>query len=239
MGSLCEVLESKATISILTATQASFLENFYADEHGAGPFYLSGGTALAEFYLQHRRSDDLDFFTRDRGSLRDVNDRVRAAVRASGLEIRDLTNSDFSIRYYLTGDVERDHPLEKVEFMFDRDPYFAAPVRFGRIHVDAELSIAVNKVVTIAQRTERKDYVDLYLLTRSRYRVDNLLPLAKEKDGLDELGLAAKFDEVDDLMPLEEFQNKYMLVDIRPEEFVSFYKDQARRLFELFPPRHG
>src|SRR3989338_4952937 len=26
-------------------------------------FYLSGGTALAEYYLQHRYSEDFDFFT--------------------------------------------------------------------------------------------------------------------------------------------------------------------------------
>ncbi|MBU0694334.1 MAG: nucleotidyl transferase AbiEii/AbiGii toxin family protein [Candidatus Omnitrophica bacterium] len=26
-------------------------------------FYLTGGTALAYFYLKHRKSNDLDFFT--------------------------------------------------------------------------------------------------------------------------------------------------------------------------------
>jgi predicted nucleotidyltransferase component of viral defense system len=29
----------------------------------AGKFYMTGGTALAAFYLQHRLSDDLDFFS--------------------------------------------------------------------------------------------------------------------------------------------------------------------------------
>ena len=28
-------------------------------------FYLTGGTALSGYYLQHRVSDDLDFFTED------------------------------------------------------------------------------------------------------------------------------------------------------------------------------
>jgi predicted nucleotidyltransferase component of viral defense system len=27
------------------------------------PFYLTGGTALGRFYLNHRYSEDLDFFT--------------------------------------------------------------------------------------------------------------------------------------------------------------------------------
>lgn len=31
----------------------------------AKTFYLAGGTALSEFYLQHRKSEDLDFFTQE------------------------------------------------------------------------------------------------------------------------------------------------------------------------------
>ena len=30
----------------------------------AKKYYLSGGTALAEFYLHHRKSEDLDFFSK-------------------------------------------------------------------------------------------------------------------------------------------------------------------------------
>ena len=29
----------------------------------AKSYYLAGGTALAEYYLHHRKSEDLDFFT--------------------------------------------------------------------------------------------------------------------------------------------------------------------------------
>lgn len=35
-------------------------------------FYLSGGTALAEFYLKHRLSKDLDFFTQEELSLEEL-----------------------------------------------------------------------------------------------------------------------------------------------------------------------
>ncbi len=56
--------------SVLTETQARFLEAFFAGEQAdTDAFYLSGGTALAEYYLQHRQSDDLDFFTRQVAAL--------------------------------------------------------------------------------------------------------------------------------------------------------------------------
>jgi len=32
-------------------------------------FYLTGGTALAEFYLAHRKSFDLDIFTTEKGII--------------------------------------------------------------------------------------------------------------------------------------------------------------------------
>ncbi|MCX5975766.1 MAG: nucleotidyl transferase AbiEii/AbiGii toxin family protein [Coprothermobacterota bacterium] len=36
-------------------------------------FYLTGGTALAEFYLGHRKSFDLDIFTGEESADQPVN----------------------------------------------------------------------------------------------------------------------------------------------------------------------
>lgn len=48
---------------ILTPLHKRVLDALFAEEAFAGAFYLTGGTALAAFYLKHRHSDDLDFFT--------------------------------------------------------------------------------------------------------------------------------------------------------------------------------
>ncbi|MBI2352172.1 MAG: nucleotidyl transferase AbiEii/AbiGii toxin family protein [Deltaproteobacteria bacterium] len=45
---------------ILSPLQWEFLSLFF---QGAPPFFLTGGTALSAFYLQHRYSEDLDLFT--------------------------------------------------------------------------------------------------------------------------------------------------------------------------------
>ena len=47
---------------ILTDNQKSLLARFGASQL-CGSFYLTGGTALSAVYLQHRLSEDLDFFT--------------------------------------------------------------------------------------------------------------------------------------------------------------------------------
>jgi len=49
--------------TILTPSQKNAIEVIGQCGDIANVFYLTGGTALAEFYLKHRFSDDLDFFT--------------------------------------------------------------------------------------------------------------------------------------------------------------------------------
>lgn len=58
---------------VLTEDQKTVLGMIGREQNLAG-FYLSGGTALAAYYFEHRFSDDLDFFTEDEiDSLRDIS----------------------------------------------------------------------------------------------------------------------------------------------------------------------
>ena len=57
---------------ILTENQIRLLKIVQADEYLCKHFYLTGGTALAEYYLQHRLSEDLDFFSEGEFDLQAV-----------------------------------------------------------------------------------------------------------------------------------------------------------------------
>lgn len=48
--------------TVLTPKQLDFLELVQSQPQLTKRFYLTGGTALAEFYLQHRLSEDIDLF---------------------------------------------------------------------------------------------------------------------------------------------------------------------------------
>lgn len=226
--------------SLLTPTQARFLEAFYRNSRSGASerFYLSGGTALAAYYLQHRYSDDLDFFTRDREPLRITDAPIAAAATACSLEIDRVERHDTIVRYALSGDRVPDHALKKVEMIFDTPPYFAPPVAFGNVLVDALLSIAVNKMVALG-RLEPKDYIDLYLIVQSgSHRIEDLVPLAGQKDpGMTPWVIAGQFAQVERLPNLAEFQAGYMVTVVEQTELIRFYLDWAARLFSLFPPR--
>lgn len=51
--------------TILTPKQLEFLELVKVEPEITKRFYLTGGTALAEFYLKHRLSEDVDLFTEE------------------------------------------------------------------------------------------------------------------------------------------------------------------------------
>ena len=56
-----------ASKGIVTRQQKKILQAF-AQIPDSERFYLSGGTALADFYLAHRKSFDLDLFTTETDS---------------------------------------------------------------------------------------------------------------------------------------------------------------------------
>jgi hypothetical protein len=220
--------------SVLTSAQERFLAGFF--QGSEPPFYLTGGTALAAFYLEHRYSDDLDFFTRDPEHLRMGDALVERGVRAAGLTVDDYPpRAAVFRRFLLTGDADPTHALRKCELMLDSPPYFAEPRRFDGIVVDDLLSIAVNKLTALS-RHEPKDYVDLYLIvSQGHHRMEDLLPRARDKDpGLTLLVLAATFDRVEELPDLRTFQEDYMLVAVEEAELVAFYRGWARRLLDTF-----
>ncbi|MBI2160726.1 MAG: nucleotidyl transferase AbiEii/AbiGii toxin family protein [Candidatus Rokubacteria bacterium] len=226
-------------MSVLTDTQRRFLEAFFESQREPDPFYLSGGTALAAYYLHHRYSDDLDFFTRERSNLEPSahREQLERALTRSSLHIESSARRGDHVQYLLAGD-RGERPLTKIEFVFDAPRYLIAPERQDGVFVDGLLAIAVNKLTALGRR-EPKDYVDLYEIVRSgRYGLGDLVRLVPEKDpGVTPLVLATCFDDARDLSGVAAFLRRYMVIELNWDELVQFYRREAERLRGLVPPR--
>ena len=59
--------------TILTNDQVAVLKAVGQNTHLAKQFYLTGGTPLAAFYLHHRYSEDLDFFSESEIDIAPLN----------------------------------------------------------------------------------------------------------------------------------------------------------------------
>jgi predicted nucleotidyltransferase component of viral defense system len=227
-------------IRTLTDTQQRFLEAFFRDSDESESFYLTGGTALAGFYLHHRYSDDLDFFTRSEGAVAEVDGRIVRAATAIGLVVERVERWPRLSQFFLSGDPIVEHRLVKIDVASDPEPYSAPPQRFDQVLVDALLSIAVNKVAIIT-RDEAKDYVDLYtILHETSFRLTDLIPLAKQRLlGLDEWAIADKFRRVRRVLNVAEYLTSYMVRPVDWRALVQYYEDRAEELTALFPPKFG
>ncbi|MBE7438863.1 MAG: nucleotidyl transferase AbiEii/AbiGii toxin family protein [Spirochaetales bacterium] len=129
--------------------------------------YLTGGTALSRFYLNHRYSDDLDFFSNaSPGFLTDVTAvlrKVQAFCRARGfrLEMPALAEGDFvQARIYDT-----ENTCLKLDFVNDIEYRVGDPGRVSGCMVDSLENILTNKVGAL-YRFAAKDLADLVAISR-------------------------------------------------------------------------
>ncbi len=151
-------------------------------------FVLTGGTALAEYYLRHRLSEDLDLFTLDNQAFAQISQAIRSLGAPPDISCDDRRLSPHLHQAFLARGEER----VKMDIVLDVGPWFGTPQVFDDIRVDALENIAANKLVALFGRATERDFVDLYFILReTELSLDNLLNMAKQKDtGLHEFYLA-------------------------------------------------
>ena len=164
---------------VLTPLQQSVLTELFGDPWLHDHFYLTGGTALAAYYLRHRRSDDLDLFTHD-DVLNGIDGLLRSYLVRTGWRVEQTGKAPRFLRYRLNDELQLD-------FVVDVPFRVGSPQRIDAVMVDSLKNIAVNKVCAILGRLDPKDYVDLFFILRDQeLDILELLDLAGHKDaGMD------------------------------------------------------
>ncbi len=182
--------------SILTEQQQLALK-LIADTNLANHFYFGGGTVLSQYYLQHRYSEDLDFFSQEEFDPQDITISVKSLQKKLGFESFDFQNSFNRNLYFLR--FKDDHVL-KLEFTYYPFEQVEQPKRIDGLMIDSVIDIATNKLFTIAQKPRGRDYFDLYtIIQKYGFKIEDLRMKAKLKFDwhVDPLQLASRLFEVD------------------------------------------
>ena len=212
---------------ILTVDQKAVLDLVGKNSYISENFYLTGGTALAEYYLKHRYSDDLDFFT-ERGDVDNlvlnifVNE-VKTKLKFASVEYRKI--HDRRIFFFKKNSNEL-----KVEFTAYPYPKLQTRKKAGQVNIDSLYDISVNKLTALIDRIEVKDFTDLYfVLNEENLKLENLLLGVKEKFGLkyDPLTLGGEFAKVRTFNDLPR-----MIKPLTLDVLKDFYSDLAKSLRE-------
>lgn len=195
-------------------------------------FFLTGGTALSAFYLAHRESQDLDFF-----SLEIFN---TMALRTTMQEIAQQTKSKMIIsqRSQTYNEIFLENKGEdwkqKIDIVQEQPKHFGDLVKIENIIVDSLINIATNKILAVFGRLEVKDYIDLYMIcTKTNLTFEKIFDLAKQKDtGLSEFYFAST------ILNVEKFQTFPKLkVTFDRSAFVKFYLDLSTKLLLKIKPK--
>lgn len=144
---------------------------------------LTGGGALAGFYLAHRQTKDVDLFFHGRVALERLPEDAAAALRADGMTVDFLQRAPAfcRLRAGLDGEVVIvDLVAEVVPNVFSPEPRRVEAVE---ILVDSRSEILVNKLGALYSRSEIRDLVDVKALVDVGEDLDVALGLVNRKDG--------------------------------------------------------
>jgi hypothetical protein len=143
---------------------------------------LVGGTALAGFYFGHRRSDDMDIFTRD-PRAQEIAIRAVASLRGLGAELRPDTHSPSYYRatiqwqnHSFTADVVCDPS----HFEEGRSTLLPDGIVVAEIE-----TLLMTKAATLVSRCGEKDLYDLiFILDRlPDLTLERLMEMGRRVDG--------------------------------------------------------
>lgn len=212
------------------ALQDKFLDLFFTDSLSSD-FYLTGGTALARFYFNHRESVDLDLFTNN--SKIDFS-QISFLANKIGLEmglkvVQQVTTGTF-VQFIFEDEAKS---TLKVDLVKDIPVHFGETKQEGKVKIDSLENIGSNKITAIFGRTDHKDFIDLYyILNETEFTFDHLVSLAKQKDlGLTDFYLANSINQLTTVN-----QMPVLLKSLDVEKYNEFYKKLSAEILLKIKP---
>lgn len=132
-------------------------------------WYLAGGTALA-LQAGHRRSVDLDFFTK-RSKFDEK--KIEEILSAKGEWITTAMSSGTLYGEFFGGKIS----LISYPFFKPTHPM----VTFGNVSLLSPTDIAVMKIIAISQRGRKRDFFDLFWLCQNALSLNDIIVNVKSK----------------------------------------------------------
>lgn len=212
-------------IQIITAEQTRILDLVSSNRYLNRSFYFTGGTALSEFYLAHRFSEDLDFF-----SEKAIDQELILTLMTSWSQKLGFRFSSRFVEVVYRFDL---HFSNGSNFKVDFAHYPHTRIEKGNtsyktLPVDSLRDIATNKLFTVNQRTDVKDFVDLYFLLAKHFTIWDLF------DSADVKFTQVIFDRyltAQDFLRIEDFTTlPRMIKPVTLDDLKDFYRSLAKKL---------
>ncbi len=169
------------SLEIINNVQEAILRQF-GDITDSKEFYLAGGTALSLFYLRHRKSNDLDFFTNNPELIIPFSYNLEDVLKNNGFHAQRQRGFHSFVEIIVDKDKE-----STVIHLAQDAPYRLEGVKqfpdYPNINVDSLSDIASNKLLALFGRATLRDFIDVYfLIKKEHFNTEKLISNAKKKD---------------------------------------------------------
>lgn len=212
--------------TILTNQQQLLLNLISQQKDLVNSFYLSGGTALAEYYLQHRLSEDLDFFSLEEVEPMNIQVNLKSIqdkAKITKIDFQQSFNRNLFFLHYQGGVI-------KTEFTYYPFTQLEQPQTIDGIRVDSLIDIAVNKTFTNYQQPSTRHFIDLYLIIKTKdWEFKDLINKARAKfdSAIDPIQMGQQLLKVTEVLDYPT-----MIVDLPEKEWQDFWLQEAQNLKE-------
>ena len=208
-------------IQFIKREQEIILDEVNRDSYLTSNFYFTGGTALSSFYLHHRYSEDIDLFSDQK-----IEEQVILNTVNKWSQLYNFTFESRFVDVVYGFTLFFDNYTLKLDFAYYPYKQIEKPNKEGNIRIDSLTDIAVNKLLVVSQRSDVKDFVDLYYLLQE-FSLWDLRDGVKQKFNveIEPLLLAADFLKVEDF----DFLPK-MIKELDIEKLKSFFRQKSKDL---------
>ena len=221
-------------MEILTSLQKRVI-TLYSKLSDREAFYLTGGTALSAFFLKHRKSLDLDFFTNIEELIPPFSQKLEASLKEDGLGVKRL----MGFHSFVELSVKSSEDLTVIHLALDSPFKVEQPFKsedFPELRIDSLLDIATNKILALFGRAALRDFIDVYFLVKERFTKNELIEKAGLKDpGFDLYWLGVAMERIndfsDDSPDLHLLTRQCTMSELK-EFFKSWRKEIAKEVTE-------
>lgn len=211
---------------LLTPIQKAFLAIFkmIPDQE---QFYLTGGTALTEYYFGHRLSYDLDFFTGIDGLVQPFSNQIERYAEKQHLKLEVVRR----FTSYVEFTARLDDETLKVDIALDSPFRFFPPLLSSvGVYVNNYQDICVDKLLAYYGRAEPRDAVDLFCILERNPLEDLLLQAAQKDPGFDLYWFAVALNRSQFFPDEPERWPVKMLIDWNPKDIKAKFKALSQKV---------
>lgn len=191
-----------------------------ASQKFAKNFYLAGGTA-AELFLNHRRSDDLDFFSEKEFNFAILIKHLKEVGKFLGMKSAEDT---------LLGN------LDDIKISFFSLPYklLESPLKYKNLSIATPIDLALMKILAISDRGTKRDFIDLYFLCQKVKTLEEFMCLFQKKFGKYDYNIYHIIKSITYFEDAEQDEMPKMYAEIDWKKVKKFFSQEKPKLAKIF-----